>query len=37
MCMFCLNRPLEEVYPIVYFDAIWSKVRESGPVTNGFF
>ena len=27
------NRPLEEVYPIVYFDAIWSKVRESGPVT----
>jgi putative transposase len=27
------NRPLEEVYPIVYFDAIWSKVREPGPVT----
>ena len=27
------NRPLEDVYPIVYFDAIWSKVRESGPVT----
>ena len=27
------NRPLEEVCPIVYFDAIWSKVRESGPVT----
>ena len=27
------NRPLEEVYPIVYFDAIWSKVRESGAVT----
>jgi putative transposase len=27
------NRPLEEVYPIVYFDAIWSKVRDSGPVT----
>src|SRR4051812_12764678 len=26
------NRPLEEVYPIVYFDAIWSKVREDGPV-----
>ena len=27
------NRPLEEVYPIVYFDAIWSKVRDTGPVT----
>jgi putative transposase len=26
------NRPLEEVYPIVYFDAIWSKVRDDGPV-----
>jgi putative transposase len=26
------NRPLEEVYPIVYFDAIWSKVRDNGPV-----
>jgi len=26
------NRPLEEVYPIVYFDAIWGKVRDSGPV-----
>jgi putative transposase len=26
------NRPLEEVYPIVYFDAIWSKVRDEGPV-----
>jgi putative transposase len=26
------NRPLEEVYPIVYFDAIWSKVRENGQV-----
>jgi putative transposase len=27
------GRPLEEVYPIVYFDALWNKVRESGPVT----
>ena len=27
------NRPLEKVQPIVYFDAIWSKVWESGPVT----
>jgi putative transposase len=27
------NRPLEEVYPIVYFDALWSKVRDDGPVT----
>src|SRR4051812_25553134 len=27
------NRPLEEVYPIVYFDALWGKVRENGPVT----
>src|SRR5512140_1166006 len=26
------QRPLEEVYPIVYFDAIWSKVRTNGPV-----
>jgi len=26
------NRPLEEVYPIVYFDALWGKVRENGPV-----
>jgi len=26
------NRALEEVYPIVYFDALWSKVRENGPV-----
>ena len=23
------NRPLEEVYPIVYFDALWGKVREN--------
>ena len=27
------NRPLEEVYPIVYFDALWGKVRDTGPVT----
>src|ERR1019366_5380018 len=26
------NRPLEEVYPIMYFDASWSKVRENGQV-----
>jgi len=26
------NRALEEVYPVVYFDAIWSKVRDNGPV-----
>lgn len=26
------NRPLEEVYPIVYFDALWGKVRENGQV-----
>ena len=26
------NRPLEEVYPIVYFDALWGKVRENGKV-----
>jgi len=26
------NRALDEVYPIVYFDALWSKVRENGPV-----
>ena len=26
------NRPLEEVYPIVYFDALWGKVRDNGPV-----
>jgi putative transposase len=25
-------RPLEEVYPIVYFDALWGKVRENGHV-----
>ena len=25
-------RPLEEVYPIVYFDALWGKVRENGQV-----
>ena len=27
------NRPLEEVYPIVYFDALWGKVRDQGTVT----
>ena len=26
------NRSLEEVYPIVYFDALWGKVRENGAV-----
>lgn len=26
------SRPLEEVYPIVYFDALWGKVRENGTV-----
>src|SRR5512137_2479304 len=26
------NRPLEEVYPIVYFDALWGKVRTDGQV-----
>lgn len=26
------NRPLDEVYPIVYFDALWGKVRENGQV-----
>jgi putative transposase len=26
------NRALEDVYPIIYFDALWSKVRENGPV-----
>ena len=26
------SRPLEEVYPIVYFDALWGKVRDNGPV-----
>lgn len=24
------NRSLDEIYPIVYFDALWSKVRENG-------
>lgn len=27
------NRPLEEVYPILYFDALFVKSRESGPVS----
>lgn len=26
------NRPLEEVYPIVYFDALWGKVKDNGHV-----
>ncbi len=26
------SRPLEEVYPIVYFDALWGKVREEGHI-----
>ena len=26
------QRPLEEVYPIVYFDALWGKVRTNGAV-----
>ncbi len=26
------NRLLEEVYPIVYFDALWGKVRDNGQV-----
>jgi putative transposase len=26
------NRPLEEVYPMVYFDALWGKVRDNGQV-----
>ena len=28
------NRPLEAIYPIVYFDAIVTKVRHDGKVTN---
>lgn len=28
------SRPLESVYPIVYIDAIWLKIRSSGVVTN---
>lgn len=28
------SRPLEGVYPIVYIDAIWLKIRDSGSVTN---
>ncbi len=30
---FWQNRPLEDVYPIVYFDALWGKVRENGTVS----
>lgn len=26
------NRALEEVYPIVYFDALWTKTKETGTV-----
>src|SRR4051794_13170395 len=26
------SRPLEKVYPIVYFDALWGKVREEGHI-----
>jgi putative transposase len=26
------SRPLEDIYPIVYFDALWGKVRENGQV-----
>ncbi len=26
------SRSLEEVYPIVYFDALWTKIRDSGTV-----
>lgn len=28
------SRPLEAVYPIVYIDAIWLKIRDGGVVTN---
>lgn len=28
------NRPLDEVYPIVYLDAIWIKVRHDSRVIN---
>jgi putative transposase len=28
------NRPLEEIYPIVYLDAIWLKIRDEGHVVN---
>ena len=28
------NRTLEELYPIVYFDAIWIKIRDDGHVVN---
>lgn len=28
------NRPLEAVYPIVYIDAIWLKIRDGGAVKN---
>jgi putative transposase len=28
------NRPLEPLYPLVFFDAIWVKVRDEGTVRN---
>jgi putative transposase len=28
------NRPLDSIYPIVYFDAIVAKVRDNGKVSN---
>jgi putative transposase len=28
------NRPLEEIYPIVYFDTIRMKIRDEGTVKN---
>lgn len=28
------NRPVDDIYPIVYFDAIWVKVREDSHVIN---
>lgn len=28
------NRPLEAVYPIVYLDAVWLKIRDGGAVKN---
>jgi putative transposase len=28
------NRPLEDLYPIVYLDAIWVKIRDEGHVVN---
>jgi len=28
------NRPLEAVYPIVYLDALWVKIRDNGQIRN---